>query len=108
VTWRHQPSLRDALLSDRHRRLVPVRRNQSTSHGPQEPIAIRFVEKAHPITRGLADWTTIREELYNNVKIFPTAQSLARGKQIIRKKDGSENTADFVVVWANERQSTRL
>ncbi len=40
---------------------------KSTSHGPQEPIAIAFVDRAHPITQGMNDWTTIKEELYNNV-----------------------------------------
>jgi hypothetical protein len=36
---------------------------QSNSHGPQEPIAITFVDQEHPITKTLADWTTIKEEL---------------------------------------------
>ena len=36
---------------------------QSSAHGPQEPIAITFADKEHPITKGLADWTTIKEEL---------------------------------------------
>ncbi|HEX3133234.1 MAG TPA: hypothetical protein VHX44_06575, partial [Planctomycetota bacterium] len=40
---------------------------QSTGHGPQEPIAITFVDKESPIVKGMADWTTIKEELYNNV-----------------------------------------
>ena len=31
---------------------------QSNSHGPQEPIAITFVDKEHPITKPLANWTT--------------------------------------------------
>src|SRR5688572_23087412 len=53
----------------------------STGHGPQEPIAIEFVDKNAPVTRGFENWTTIKEELYNNVKLFPTAQPLARGKQ---------------------------
>ena len=50
---------------------------QSAVHGPQEPIAIRFLDSEHPITMGLTDWTTVREELYNNVKVFPTAHPLA-------------------------------
>ena len=75
---------------------------QSTSHGPQLPIAISFVDKDHGITRGLEDWTTINEELYNNIKVFPTAHPLARGKQVVKRKDGTEKTEDVVVAWANE------
>jgi hypothetical protein len=33
---------------------------ESNSHGPQEPIAIRFVDPEHPITKTLADWTTLK------------------------------------------------
>lgn len=43
---------------------------QSTGHGPQEPIAIHFVDPAHPVTKGAVDWTTVNEELYNNVKVL--------------------------------------
>jgi type 1 glutamine amidotransferase len=75
---------------------------QSASHGPQEPIAVNFVDRNNPITLGLGDWTTIKEELYNNVKVFPTARPLARGKQVVKRRDGTEKTDDFVVVWANE------
>jgi len=75
---------------------------QSNAHGPQEPIAINFVDKSHGVTLGLGDWTTVQEELYNNIKVFPTAHPLARGKQIVKRKDGTEKTEDVVVVWANE------
>jgi type 1 glutamine amidotransferase len=75
---------------------------QSASHGPQEPIAISFVDTKSPITLGLGDWTTIKEELYNNIKVFPTAHALARGKQVVKRRDGTEKTDDFVVAWINE------
>jgi len=75
---------------------------QSASHGPQEPIAISFVDTKSPITLGFLDWTTVKEELYNNIKVFPTAHPLARGKQILKRRDGTEKTDDFVVVWTNE------
>jgi len=75
---------------------------QSTGHGPQEPIAINFVDKNHAISVGLGDWTTIKEELYNNVKVFPTAHPLARGKQIVKRRDGTEKTEDVVAAWVNE------
>lgn len=75
----------------------------STGHGPQLPISITFEDTAGPITRGLSDWTTINEELYNNSagKPLETAHALARGKQTIKGKDGQESIADFVCVWTN-------
>jgi type 1 glutamine amidotransferase len=75
----------------------------TTGHGPQAPIAINFTDKESPITRGLKDWTTINEELYNNItgKLLDTARPVARGKQTTRSKDGKETTNDFVVAWTN-------
>jgi type 1 glutamine amidotransferase len=66
----------------------------STGHGAQLPIDISFTDKESPITKGLADWGTGKEELYNNYKqkLLDTAHPLARGKQ------GKE---DVVVVWTN-------
>ena len=65
---------------------------QSSGHGAQLPIAISFVDPGSSITKGLADWTTINEELYNNVKVFVGAHALARSKQ---------GQTDFVVAWTN-------
>src|SRR5882672_3851294 len=59
---------------------------QSSGHGPQEPISISFTDKQSPLTRGLSDWTTIKEEHYNNVHVFDTAEPIAHGKQIIDPK----------------------
>ena len=86
----------------------------STGHGPQQPITVTFVDKEHPITKPLGDWTTINEELYNNAsgKLEPTAHALARGKQVYKvypRKDGKEDrtaparevTAEAVVAWTN-------
>jgi putative membrane-bound dehydrogenase-like protein len=78
---------------------------QSNSHGPQEPIAIEFVDREHPITKTLKDWTTIKEELYNNVNLFD-AHPLAMGKQIV-KRDGKETEVVAVVAWTNEKQGAR-
>jgi len=75
---------------------------QSSGHGPQLPIAISYTDKRHPTTVGLGDWTTINEELYNNIHVFATAHPLARGKQITKQKDGSSKTNETVVVWTNE------
>jgi type 1 glutamine amidotransferase len=66
----------------------------STGHGPEEPIAITFVDRDSPITNPLRDWTTVDEELYNNVsgKLESTAHALARGKQ---------ERALSIVTWTN-------
>jgi type 1 glutamine amidotransferase len=64
---------------------------QSSRHGAQKPIEISF--KNHAVTKGMKDWTTINEELYNNVKVFKTAEELAEGKQ--------EGEKDAVVAWTN-------
>ncbi len=78
---------------------------QSASHGPQEPIAINFVDKTHPVTRPLANWITIREELYNNVNVF-SAHALAMGRQTVRR-NGKETEEVAIVVWTNENQGVR-
>lgn len=78
---------------------------QSASHGPQEPIAIEFVDKEHPITKALENWTTIKEELYNNVNVFD-AHPLAIGKQLV-KRDGKEKEEVAIVAWTNEKQGAR-
>ena len=81
---------------------------QSSSHGPQEPIAIAVEDQANPITKGIIDWTTTREELYNNVQIFPTAKALARGKQTVKQRDGTTKDVESVVVWLNQFGNTRV
>ncbi len=79
---------------------------QSSRHDAQQPIAITFTDKDHPITKGLEDWITMNEELYNNIQVFPTAHALARGKQKLsgKAKDGTVTTRedDFIVAWTNE------
>jgi type 1 glutamine amidotransferase len=70
---------------------------QSARHGPQKPIAVTFVDKEHPVTQSLADWTTINEELYNNIQVFDTARALARGRQ-----DTGKGIDEFVVAWTNQ------
>lgn len=74
----------------------------STGHGPQVPIAITFVDTASPITKGMENWTTVNEELYNNAagKLLDTAKPLARGKQSYKNR-GEDVVADCVCVWTN-------
>lgn len=72
---------------------------QSTGHGPQQPIEVTYVDRDHPVSKPLENWTTIKEELYNNVKVFDTARPLARGRQ---------GGSDYVVAWVNEYGDTRV
>ncbi len=73
---------------------------KSNAHGKPSPIAITFTDKDNPITKGMADWTTVKEEeLYNNIKIYDTATPLAHGKQ------GEDDT---VVIWTNNYKGTRV
>lgn len=65
---------------------------QSTGHGKQMPIDVTYLTPANSITKGLENWTTINEELYNNVSIHDSAVPLAKGKQ------GKDET---VVAWTN-------
>src|SRR3954469_18877632 len=39
----------------------------SRAHGAQEPIALSFIDPNQPIIHGVMNWTTIPEELYNNI-----------------------------------------
>ncbi len=81
---------------------------QSSGHGPQEPITISYTAKESPISKGLDNWTTMKEELYNNIQIT-TGKELAKGAQTVKKKkkeaDGTEvessNTVEAVVAWTN-------
>ncbi len=84
---------------------------QTTGHGPQEPIQVTYTDREHPITRGLEDWTTLKEELYNNPtgRLLETARPLSRGRQAYRDKNGASVTADAVVTWTNlYRGKTRV
>ncbi len=74
---------------------------RSMKHGKATPIQIRTVDKQHPIIRGLGwrDWLTGNEELYNNVKVFPSATVLQRGTQ------GED---DCAITWVNRFGSTRV
>jgi Trehalose utilisation len=75
---------------------------QSTGHGSQLPIGVTLIDKESPITKDMADWTTIHEELYNNFAghLLDTAHPLARGTQAY-KKAGKDVVDDDVVVWTN-------
>ncbi len=72
---------------------------QSSGHGAQKPISITFIERNSPITKGLADWTTVNEELYNNIQVWGTTKPLARGQQDAGDRPGQNDTT---VVWTHE------
>ena len=72
---------------------------QTIRHGAQLPIEITFAADASPITKGMANWTTVNEELYNNIKVWDGSKALARGKQGAGDKPGDN---DVVCVWTNE------
>ncbi len=75
---------------------------QSSGHGAQQPIALNFIDKENDITKGMANWTTVNEELYNNYAggVLPTAKPLVLGKQ---------GASETVVVWTNiYKQKTRV
>jgi type 1 glutamine amidotransferase len=78
---------------------------QSTGHGPQFPIDVAY-DQSHPVTKTLADWTTINEELYNNIQILPTAKAIARGRQAVPAKGGAPDAApkvtETIVAWTND------
>ena len=74
---------------------------QSSGHGPQQPISITFTNQHNSVLKGLPEWTTVNEELYNNIQVLSTATPLAWGRQSFKTRDGSERTDNFVVVWTN-------
>lgn len=77
---------------------------QSSGHGPQAPISITFLEASNPITKGMSNWVTEKEELYNNVKIHDTAVPLARGKQdaaAFKLESDQIGRNDCVLIWTN-------
>ena len=72
---------------------------QSSGHGPQKPIEVVYTDKSHPAVVGFADWTTINEELYNNIVVREGTKMLAQGTQLPNRKPGFTEAA---VVWTSE------
>ena len=67
---------------------------QTTGHTAQAPITMTYFDKNNPITKGLENWVTGNEELYNNVMggILPTAHAVALGRI------GADTS---VIAWTN-------
>lgn len=74
---------------------------QSSGHGPQQPISITYTNRSHPVVRGLEDWTTMNEELYNNIQVMNSATPLAWGKQSFKARNGTQRTNEYVVAWTS-------
>jgi hypothetical protein len=74
---------------------------QSSGHGPQQPIAVAFTNRENALVRGLTNWTTMNEELYNNILVLNGTTPLAWGKQSFQTRDGSRRTNEYVVAWSN-------
>jgi len=72
---------------------------QSTGHGPKKPIEITYEHNVPYITKGLKNWTTGNEELYNNVQVLPGTKVVARGTQ-------GKNKA--VVAWTKVYHGVRV
>jgi type 1 glutamine amidotransferase len=75
----------------------------TNGHGAQLPIEVSYTDKENPILKGAENWTTVNEELYNNItgKLEDTAKELARGKQTSKNKEGKEKVDDYICVWTN-------
>lgn len=77
---------------------------QSPGHGAKRPIDIHFLPDANsPITKGLVNWQTAPDELYWNLKLWDSAQTLARGTQEKGDADTKQGIIknNAVVVWTN-------
>jgi type 1 glutamine amidotransferase len=73
---------------------------RSEAHGPKQDIAVTYNAKIdHPITKGLANWTSAKDELYNNIKIYEKTTPLATGKQ---------GDTEAVVAWTNDFHGVRV
>jgi type 1 glutamine amidotransferase len=84
---------------------------KTTGHGPQEPIALSILDKENPITKGQPEWTTIKEELYNNTAggVEATAVPLIKGKQTVTdKKTNEKKDVEAVVAWTNNYHGTKV
>jgi len=83
---------------------------QSTGHGPKAPIEVLYTDSKHPITTGFADWKTVDEELYNNVRVYGGTSVLVSGKQLMppnknalkQNPDAKAKESTAVIAWTNK------
>jgi type 1 glutamine amidotransferase len=78
-------------------------------HGASAPIAITITDPTHPVARTLSEWTTVPEELYHEVEVFPGTHVIARGRLVQKLPttvvDGRPIVAakpeEAVLAWTN-------
>lgn len=76
---------------------------RSFQHDKKAPIAVTYLAKDNDIVKGLEDWTTPPDELYNNVKVYDKTVPLAKGKQ---KQEKGE--IESIVAWTSEFKGNRV
>lgn len=70
-------------------------------HGPQIPISINFIDKENPIVQGMENWATMKEELYHQTELLPTAHALAEGSQDDNPSKGKPYKDKATLIWTN-------
>ena len=83
---------------------------QSSAHGPKAPIDVVYSNQDHAITKGLEPWTTVNEELYNNLRVYAGTSVLVKGNQMTppnkkalkKNPDAPAKEASAVIAWTNE------
>ncbi len=78
---------------------------QSSDTAPKNRLIFISPLPNTPLRQRSVTGTTIREELYNNVKLFG-AHPIATGKQII-KRNGESVVEEAVVAWVNETSGAK-
>jgi putative heme-binding domain-containing protein len=69
------------------------------AHGAQLPISLNYNATSNPILAGQSNWTTVAEELYNNIKLEKNVTPLIYGAQ------GSDSN---LVAWTVDYRGTRV
>lgn len=71
---------------------------QSSGHGPKKPIEVSYAKDASPIVKGMEDYISGNDELYNNIHVYEGVTVLANGKQ----KGKGDKVTEAVVAWKHE------
>lgn len=71
---------------------------QSSGHGPKLPIEVTYAKDSSPIVKGMEDYISGNDELYNNIHVYEGVTVLANGKQTNKKG----KTSEAVVAWKHE------
>ena len=71
----------------------------STGHGSKQPINCHILNRNHPFTKGLSDYTTIPTELYNNVIV---------SNRVIPIIEGKQGDKSALVLWENPLGKSRV